>query len=58
MKKTLGNVLCLLAAVRIASFFTMPSHDTQSHQIQDWAFAGVLLTVGLALSASKEAEKQ
>jgi hypothetical protein len=56
MKKTIGNILCILAAVRIASFFTMPQKDSQEHQIQDWALVGVLLAVGIGLSNSKETE--
>jgi hypothetical protein len=55
MKKGIGSILCVLAILRILSLTVLPQKpDTTEHRVQDWALVAVLLTVGVALSASKK----
>ena len=58
MKKTIGSILIILAVLRVASLYTTPKADSTEHQIQDWTLVGVVIAVGIGLSASKPMQKQ
>ena len=58
MKKVIGSILCIAAIGLIIGSLSGPktSTATSEQKIQNWAAVGVLLTIGIALSASKNSE--
>jgi hypothetical protein len=54
MKRVIGSILCVLAILRMVSLIIGPKADTTAHQAQDWALVGVLLAIGIPLSAAKK----
>ncbi len=49
----LGSILCVVAALGIVGLLIGPPPDTSAHKIQNLAFVAVILSIGLALSASR-----
>lgn len=54
MKRVIGSILCILAILLLVENIISPKPDTTAHKIQDWAFVGVLLAIGIALSSAKK----
>ncbi len=56
MKRAIGSILCIVAIVQIVSLSIGPKADTTAHRVQQWALVGVLLAIGIPLSAAKKPE--
>jgi len=54
MKRIIGSILCILAILLIFGKIVPQKPDTAAHKIQDWAVIGVLLAIGIPLSAAKK----
>jgi len=54
MKKAIGSIICIVAILQIVSLMIGPKVDTTAHRVQRWALVGVLLAIGIPLSAAKK----
>ena len=54
MKRALGSLLCIVAIAQIVNLMIGPKVDTTAHRVQSWALVGVLLAIGIPLSAAKK----
>lgn len=54
--KTIGSILCVVAALRIVSLLTLSKAATTAERVQDWALAGVILAFGIAFSVAKKSD--
>jgi hypothetical protein len=54
MKRTVGSILCVLAILQIISLAVSPKEETTAHLIQRWALVGVMLAMGIPLSAASK----
>ena len=56
MKKVIGSILCIVAIFLIFGHIVGRKPDSTAHKVQDWALIGVLLAIGIPLSAAKKKE--
>lgn len=56
MKKAIGSILCIVAVFLIVGSIVGQEADTTEQKIQNWAFIGLLLAVGVPLSSGKKPE--
>ena len=54
MKRAIGSILCIVAILQIVSLSMGAIPDTTAHRVQQWALVGVLLAIGIPLSAGKK----
>ena len=54
MKRAIGSLLCIVAAFLIVGSVIGQEPDITAHKVQNWAFIGVLLVIGIPLSSGKK----
>jgi predicted Kef-type K+ transport protein len=54
MKRAIGSILCFAAIMLIVGQTLKPTADTSAHKAQMWAVIGLMLAIGVPLSAAKK----